>query len=146
MKDFIGKTFNEELEFWEYLKSLKNNRFECANGYYWARAHGLDKKFAVYAIDHFATYEIFNQASYKFPHSKTSFTFGIRDNSLFEIFFTSHTISALLEKKSDCWEQTHFRDLFEDDSYMPYKITKEEMQACCKELAELLVINGKKVD
>lgn len=147
MKDlFIGKTFSEELEFWDYLQNLKQDRFNFADGYYWGRAHGLGKNFEVYAVNHYATYEIFNKASYTAPFSPTRFVLGVRDNSLFEIFFSSHTVTGMLEKKTETWQQTHFRDLFEDDSFMPQKMTKAEMEASCKELVELLIIKSKKID
>lgn len=147
MKDlFVGKTFSEELEFWDYLQNLKQDHFNCADGYYCAHAHGLSKNFEVYRLDHYATYEIYNQASYTVPFSPTRFVLGVRDKSLFEIFFTSHTVTGMLEKKMDFWQQTHFRDLFEDDSFMPQKITKVEMEESCKELVELLIIKSKKID
>lgn len=147
MKDFfVGKTFNEELEFWEYLHSIKNNRFEYADGYYWAHAHGLHQNFKVYAVDYFTNYDILKQATYKTIFSETRFVLGLRDNYLFRIFFESHTVSGLLEKKSTDWQLTSFSDLFEDDSYLPQKITQKEMQNSCAELVKLLIIQGKKVD
>jgi len=147
MKDFfIGKTFNEELEFWEYLNGIKTDRFEYADGYYWAQAHGLKKKFEVYAVDHFANYDLFKKAASDTILSETRFVLGLRDNYLFRVFFTSHTVSGLLEKKSTGWQITSFSDYFEDDTYLPIKITRKEMQDSCAELIKLLIVQGKKVD
>lgn len=144
-KYFIGKKFSSEQEFLKYLISLENQRFDCPDGYYWGDAEGQDKYYEFIGFSYYENYEKCEEYVYVYDKimAPTRFAIDIKNGHARKISFFSWIISSVREKNNGIWEQARYSEF--DWNWRPREFTHEEIEACIRELSELLVIESKKV-
>lgn len=141
-KYFLGKRFSSEQEFWQYLVSLENHKFDCADGYYWGSAGDAEESYETTKVDYFPDYQTFRKAVSEWPWARTRFIIDIKNGKATRITFCAFIVSADQKKINNVWlREYEERDL----NWQPRKFTREEIAQCIGELNELLVIESKKV-
>lgn len=139
---FIGKKFSTELDYWNYLVSIRDNKFDCADGYYLGATYGKDQEFFLKRFEYYNVLEMSNV-----PHPAFQalvFKLGLRNGQIFEIVFSAFPYFIYEEKKNDQWINLCYEDDPHRMDHIFAKFSKEEIAACFNELCELLVIEGKK--
>lgn len=140
---FLGKTFSSELEYWNYLVSIRDNKFDCADGLYLGYFLGKEQGFFLTDFEYYNTHDLDGVPLHMMK--PMHFMIFVRDGHMYNISFNAFPLSICAEKQNNEWVNISYEDDPHRYDYIFEKCSEEEMRGFFNELNELLIIESKKV-